>query len=700
MVASFSTAIVWSCVTLHWERHGYIVRIAVVVAVYVTMGLFGLSLYPVEGFASLVWPPTGIAICALFFWGYRMWIGVAIGAFLTNLIMGAPLSVALFIALGNTLEATAARYILRDRTDFDPLFSHIRDSLTYIAMSAFVPFISATIGTISLLLGGIVVFQTAPLTWLAWWMGDVLGALVVGAFLIRWIAKPFFRRSTAQTIEVTLALLSLFVANVIAVVNPFPLLSFLPLVYFFIPFLWISIREGPRFTTLASLLMMGFLVWDTLAGIGLFNDHGIPDRMFLSQILIGMLSIIFLIITAAMKERRKTNTILAKNVSELERLLHRFKSDSNAKNDFIAVLAHELRNPLAPILSSIELMKARTPRDVLEAETLETMERSALSMRSLLDDLLDIARISRRGFTLQRERVNLTEIVRTCGINVSSIASERGHTLSVKLPEKILRIDADPLRIEQILLNLLNNAIKYTIDAGRIDVVCEYTKEHAIVRIRDTGMGISPERLPYIFEPFQKNREHNAHRKGGMGIGLSLSKKLVKLHGGSLTVESPGENKGSTFTLRLPLLETSQLSMALGTAKIPPKISATEYGSLRILLVDDNVDAARALGRLLERKGHSLMYAETGAQALSVALEGTFDACIIDIGLPDIDGCTVASRLTAAGYDGTLIALSGYGQDEDRVKALASGFRHHMTKPATLAGIEALLPKGVSERHS
>ena len=668
------------------KQYRYAGLLAVVFLLYVGTGLLGLSLSPVGGFATLVWPPTGIAIAALYFGGYRLAPAIALGAFVTNFITGAPFLVAAGIACGNLLEALAVRYALKERYDFNPLFRRLSDSLLFIGVCALAPLIAATIGVLSLLAGSVISADIAPTAWVAWWVGDALGAIVIGAFLIRWIAKPLFSRTRAQMLEAAFAFCALIVANVMAQLNPFPLLSAVPVAYFFVPFLWLSIREGARGITLASLITAAFLVWDSVQGIGVFSGQSLIARLFLSQLLLGMLAVIFLVIASAMEERRRINIALAGTIEKLERALWRLRNDDRAKTEFIAILAHELRNPLAPLISSLELLRqeglARVDDDILTI-----MDKSTRTMRRLLDDLLDISRLSRRGFKLQKQQVDLAPIIHSSVSAARNQATAEGHVLTEVLPKDALWVSADPLRIEQALSNLLSNAVKYTPPGGRIDIVCERKSDEAIVRVRDTGIGIAPGQLPNIFEPFQRDRNEEHYGKG-LGIGLSLSKKLAELHGGSLTAESDGKGLGSTFTLRLPLLQVGQLAITLHEQ---PQRDVAEYPRLDIVVVDDNAPAAEALAKLLRAIGHRADVCMNGEEAVSYVAAHRPDAAFVDIGLPDIDGHTVARRIRKTAFKGTLVALSGYGQPEDKARARSSGFHHHLTKPASLAEIEAIL---------
>ncbi|RJQ35010.1 response regulator [Candidatus Parcubacteria bacterium] len=677
------------------KRYRYSALLLFIFGLYAATGWWGLSLSPISGFATLVWPPTGIALAALYFLGLRMWPAVAFGALFINFLIGAPLWVALIIATGNTLEMVVGAYMLRTVFDFNPLFRRLWDTLYFIFVCTLTPVIAATVGTFALVLGGMIAEGQILFTWSAWWIGDSLGSFILGGFLLRWLFKPRFVRSRNQWIELSAAFSLLIAANFAALMQLVPIFNYLPITYFFVPYLWLAIREGARAITLASLIVSGFLVFETIAQIGLFAGQPLLENMFLSQMLLGILATIFLVIAATMEERRVTNALLQRNISELERALRRVRSANKAKNDFIAILAHELRNPLAPIVTSLEILSLDKGEDEEHRRLRERMASSAQTMRTLLDDLLDISRITRRGFRLQKSRVDLRQIIQTSVASVEGLMRDRKHTLTIIPSEEPLWVDVDPMRIEQVLVNILNNAGKYTENGGRIMLLSTRTKKEAVIKISDTGIGIAAERLPYIFEPFQRSSASQA-RAGGLGIGLSLSYRLLKLHGGTIEVASKGEGTGSTFTISIPLIHAEQLSVALPAGKELGARKKPTPSPLNIVLIDDNEAALATLEALLETEGHTIQTAGDGRAGVQKILLEKPDVAIVDIGLPDVDGYQVARSLRRQGFTGMLIALSGYGQDEDKQKAYAAGFEHHLTKPARLSDIQSILLRAKS----
>jgi PAS domain S-box-containing protein len=355
------------------------------------------------------------------------------------------------------------------------------------------------------------------------------------------------------------------------------------------------------------------------------------------------------------------------------------------KNEFLAVLAHELRNPLAPIRTSLEIIKRSKNRAVRE-EAQAVMERQTQQMVHLIDDLLDLARITRGNIKLQKERVTLSEIVELALEGSRSLVEDREHDLTVSLPGKPVYLEGDKTRLAQIVLNLLTNAAKYTPRGGKIFLTAEAQEHHVVVTVQDTGIGIPAEMLSSVFEMFTRVERETVYQQEGLGIGLSLVKQLVELHGGDISVESPGEGLGSTFTLRLPVLpqgnETREIvrESALGETR-------------RVLVVDDYKPSLTSMAQLLQVLGHEVATAASGEAALAQLDSFKPDIILLDINMPGMDGYEVARRIGAQPQHQniTLVALTGYGQEEDIHRAREAGFRHHLVKPVEIETLETVL---------
>jgi len=359
-------------------------------------------------------------------------------------------------------------------------------------------------------------------------------------------------------------------------------------------------------------------------------------------------------------------------------------------NEFIAMLAHELRNPLAPIRNAVEVMaKARGDADAHEAMR-QTIDRQSAQLARIVDDMLDIARITRGGLIIERGRVELADVVHRAVETAAPAIEDARHTLELDVPVSGLIVRGDRDRLTQVVANVLNNAARYTPHGGRIAVRARAEHGEALVSVRDTGRGIAPQLIERIFDMFVQGRAPLERVGGGLGIGLALARRIAELHGGALQAKSEGEGKGSEFILRLPLSDKAPEPAPL-RAEQAQKVTLQR----RVLVVDDNVDAASTLGLLLQSLGHETLVVHDGAKALEAAPEFRPDIMLLDIGMPGIDGYEVARRLRAAGHKFRIIAVTGWGQEADRQKAQEAGFDVHLVKPVELG----VLAKALEERN-
>jgi PAS domain S-box-containing protein len=385
------------------------------------------------------------------------------------------------------------------------------------------------------------------------------------------------------------------------------------------------------------------------------------------------------------------------DITDRKRAEEDLRESDRRKTEFLATLAHELRNPLAPISNGLHLLR-RAPDETSRGKVREMMERQLRHMVHLVDDLLDIARITSNKVELRLERVDVGAVLASAVETSMPLVSAGGHTLDVRGPAQPLYVDADATRLAQIVSNLLNNAAKYTPHGGRIELSASEEDGEAVVRVKDTGMGIPVDELPQVFEMFTQVGRNLHRAQGGLGIGLALVKRLVELHGGRVDASSDGIGSGSTFIVRLPL-ESAAVSPAPGVAADGP--AAGSPSPFRVLVVDDNVDAAESLAALLEMQGHQVRIAHDGETALRVAAEFLPRVVFLDIGMPGKNGYQVAREMRerASMRHAILVALSGWGAQEDRARSRSAGFDHHLTKPAGLASVEALLARIASDEE-
>jgi PAS domain S-box-containing protein len=381
---------------------------------------------------------------------------------------------------------------------------------------------------------------------------------------------------------------------------------------------------------------------------------------------------------------------------ENARLLAALKEADRRKDEFLAILAHELRNPLAPLRSAAHLLQQPgLDRPALE-RTGEMMGRQVQQLGRLVDDLLDLSRIARGKMDLRKEWVDLRVVVRRAADVSRSLIESRRHHLTVSLPDAPVPLRADPTRLEQVLTNLLNNAARYTPEGGHIWLTAAVEGGEAVVRVRDTGIGIPPEMLSRIFGLFAQVERREERSQGGLGIGLSLVKSLTEMHGGRAVAHSPGPGRGSEFVVYLPLgWEETPI-------EAPPESAPAPERALRVLLVDDNVDAAESLAMLLRLWGHEVTVAHDGPAAVQAAAGQCPEVALLDIGLPGMDGYELARQLRAQpALDQTvLVALTGWGQEEDRRRSQEAGFNYHLVKPVDLSALQELLAQSQPQQSA
>jgi signal transduction histidine kinase/CheY-like chemotaxis protein len=370
----------------------------------------------------------------------------------------------------------------------------------------------------------------------------------------------------------------------------------------------------------------------------------------------------------------------------------RLREADRRKNEFLAMLAHELRNPLAPILNSVEVLKLLGTADANVEQARDIVERQVKQMVHLVDDLLDLTRIAEGKIELRRTAFDMATAVAEAVQTTAPLLEAQRHQLSVELPTEPLRMQGDQARVVQVIVNLLNNAAKYTDPGGRVRLTARREGGEAVLTVADTGVGIEPELLERVFNLFAQNHRSKRQSRGGLGIGLTLVRRLVELHGGRVEAHSEGPGKGSEFVVRLP-------APAAPDAPPPPADPPPAAPSLHVLVVEDRADARATLQQLLTLLGHRAEAADDGARGIEAALAGRPDVALIDLGLPDVDGLEVGRRLRAVlGAGVLLVALTGRAAEEDRRSALEAGFDAHLAKPVDVEALKALLADAAKRR--
>jgi signal transduction histidine kinase/ActR/RegA family two-component response regulator len=387
------------------------------------------------------------------------------------------------------------------------------------------------------------------------------------------------------------------------------------------------------------------------------------------------------------------STLQVEKNRELEQLNSTLREANRHKDEFLAMLAHELRNPLAPIHNAVQLMRSpQLPPEQL-VWTREVIERQVRHLTKLVDDLLDVSRITRGKINVVRESIELATVVERAVETVQPMLVVQRHELVVKVEPEPLLLDGDLTRLTQIVGNILSNAIKYTDDGGRIELTAGSIGDDVEIRVRDNGIGIEPEVLPLVFDLFAQASQLNGRSQTGLGIGLALAKRLAEMHGGDVQASSDGPGKGSEFVVRLPRKKNDGAASAVHADVEQAPGPTMSMAARRILLADDNRDALETLARLLQLGGHEIHKAVDGVQALEAATRVRPDLVLLDIGMPGMDGYEVARRIRSQpwGRAAKLVALSGWGQESDRKRSREAGFDTHCIKPLDPQRLSMLL---------
>jgi signal transduction histidine kinase/ActR/RegA family two-component response regulator len=688
-----------------------------VAALYVLAAKLGFLFSLQAQQVSAVWPPTGLALAATLRLGRRALPGVWLGAFLANATAAEPLGVAAGIAVGNMLEALAGAELLR-WAGFDGRLARLRDVAALLGAAAAVPVVSAAIGVASLGLGGVQRADRLASLGLVWWLGDALGALVIAPPLLAWTGGDVFPHRRGAVAEAAALLGGAVVASAAFFFGQGPTARISE--YTFFPLLfWAALRFGPAVTVSLTAVAYAAASCATVAGFGPFAGAGPESGLVLLQLFMAVSAATGMVLGAVAAQRRRAEQSAAMNQDRLLLALAAARMNDRRKNEFLAMLAHELRNPLAPILHAVDLLDGPlAPGDAPRWR--QVIRRQAQHLTRIVDDLLDVARITRGAVRLDRRRVALPEVVAAVVETFRPLAAARRQSLSVTLPPYPVWLDADPTRLAQVLSNLLHNAMKFTPEGGRIELSAAEEAGQVVLRVRDDGEGMTPELLGRAFDLFAQGGAPLDRTQGGLGLGLTLVRQLVELHGGSATAASAGPGQGSELTVRLPAAPApaapaepaavapaadgaaatapaEPVGVAPATSPAPgggdPPGSAGRPRPLRVLVVDDNADALESLALLLRIDGHEVRTAADGPGAVAAAKEFAPEAVLLDLGLPVLDGYGVAAALRQlpGGAGAFIVAVTGYGQADDVARSHAAGIDLHLVKPVEPDHIRELL---------
>ena len=765
------------------------VLIAVGVAVlYIACAKLGLFFAFRAEQVTAFWPPTGLAIAAVFCFGRPALLGAFIGAFVANYTTNEPLLVAMAIATGNSLEALAGATILR-RIGFDAHLRRIRDVFILLVAVTAAPIVSATIGVVSLVLGGVQPAHALPSLWWIWWIGDALGGLTFAPPLLTWAVRDPLPQRRGAVLEAAAMLAALASACAIVFGLPAGIAGTTHVAYVF--FIWAALRLGPAPSATAVMVASTIAAWGTHIGRGPFAGAGPERGMVLLQLFMGVATMTALTLAAVaaqnreaqsraeVSERRLLMAIAAGGLrvwdwnlrtgelfyprqdfagtfDEYRKLIHpddlerveasiryavgtrapyhaifrmvakdgtiywndarghvvvgaddepermigisiditrskeleeALRLEGRRKDEFLAMLGHELRNPLAPILNAVEILGERDTAAGI-------IRRQAVHLSKLVDDLLDVSRINSGKVKLEKRSVTLADLVSSAIDMWRHLIQQRRQHLTIDLPREPVWVSVDPGRMTQVIANLVHNAVKFTPEGGSITVGARQEDGQAVLRVRDSGVGMAPEVLEHAFELFVQGPPPLDRPQGGLGLGLTLVRRLVELHGGSVAAHSEGTGRGSEFVVRLAVAQPVAAQQRVSLVERPAAASTR-----RVLVVEDNDDARDVLVAMLRRDGHDVRAAADGEEGLVEAQKFTPEVVLLDIGLPGMDGYEVARRLRTMPETATatLIAVTGYGQDGDRERSRIAGIDHHLLKPVERKVLAELLWSAAAE---
>ena len=663
------------------SRHHGMLLAALVVA-YVIAGKLGLHFAFVHASASPVWPPTGIALGALLLFGPRVWPAIFIGAFLVNVSIAGAIASSFGVAIGNTLEAIVGATLVQRFAGGARSFDRAQNFLLFaLLVGAVATPISATIGVSSLVLTGEASAARFGPIWLTWWLGDAAGALIVTPLLLLWRNTPDVSVLRERPLEALLLVLVVVATALLVFVNP--VLSEYPLPFLCIPpLIWAAFRFGSREVATSVALLSTIATWATVNGNGPFVTGDDNQSLLLLQAFMGTIAALTLPVAALVWERKAAEQEYALLLDREQQARADAEAATIARDEFIAMLSHELRNPLGAISNAVQVLQAPSPDPAFLARAVDIINRQSKHLTRLIEDLLDVARVTTGKIVLYREPVNVADTIQKSVALLRNLDRLQQHQLVVSVAP--IWVDADPARLSQIVDNLLGNALKYTPPGGRIEISLALDGDDAVLRVVDNGIGIAPELLPRIFDAFTQGPRSLDRSQGGIGVGLTLVHRLVLAHGGRIEAVSDGTSQGSEFIVRLRRCSPPAVAAVASESK------AARAGR-RILIIEDDPDGREALRMQLKIAGHEVFEASNGDDGLEAAARVQPEIVLLDIGLPGLDGYQVAERLRASSACPRLIALTGYGQPQDRERALSVGIERLLVKPVEASELDRLL---------
>jgi signal transduction histidine kinase len=660
--------------------------IGIFTAIYFIAGKLGLMLASLHASASPVWPPAGIALAVLLLFGYRAWPAIFIGAFLVNVTTAGNAATSFAIATGNTFETLAGAWLVNRFAGGKDVFDRPQGVFKFALAAAISTIVSPAFGVTSLAFAGFADWTKYGAIWLTWWLGDATGDLVFTPLALLWSMPSKRAWNKKEAAEVAALLLLLVVLSGVVFGGWLEISSRnYPIAFICGPIvIWTAFRFTQRETATGIFILSAIAVWGTLHGFGPFVKETENQSLLALQSWTAVLTITAMALSAGMAERRRVEQELQQQKAVVE-------TANRTKDHFLAMLSHELRTPLTPVISTLESLEIGPAPGQDTKSALAMIRRNIELETQLIDDLLDFTRISRDKMQLRFAPVDahlaISSVVEICRAELES----KRLRVHLNLRANTHQVAADAAKFQQIIWNLLKNAIKFTPHEGEIVISSSNPSPEVLtISVRDTGIGMEPDVMQRIFDPFEQGNRSFERRFGGLGLGLAISKSLAQAHGGTLTAQSEGRDRGSTFVLSMQTLSPTEV------ATVPQKTTseASQQG-LKILLVDDHQDTCAALEKLLVRRGHLVAATHNVRSAMESAVRNRFDLLISDIALPDGSGMDLMMQLRAISKIPG-IAISGFGNNGDIERSLQAGFSEHLTKPIKLDDLEAAIERAIA----
>ncbi|PZR74357.1 MAG: hypothetical protein DLM73_08170 [Chthoniobacterales bacterium] len=671
---------------MHSRRLRTALTLGILAVLYYVAGKLSLKLAFLHASASPVWPPAGIALAALLVVGYRAWPAIFVGAFLVNLTTAGTAFTSFGIATGNTLEALTGAWLVNRFAGGTGVFDRAQGVFKFALAVIVSTLVSPTLGVTSLAFAGFAPWANYGAIWLTWWLGDMSGDLIVAPLLVLWYSATTRRWDRAAIVEVVLLFLLLFALGQMVFGDWLPgSAKNYPIAFICGPIVvWTAFRFTPRETATGIFILSALAVWGTLHGHGPFVMENGNQSLVALQAATAILIVTAMALAAGMAERRRAEAAIEQQRATVE-------AANRTKDNFLAMLSHELRTPLTPVLAALDALKTESASPAQLETTLAMMRRNIELESQLIDDLLDLTRITKDKLQLQLESVDAHQAISNVVEMCAAEANAKKLQVRLDLRATAFRVQADPAKFQQIIWNLVKNAIKFTGENGAVTLSsANHLPNILTIAVTDTGIGIEPEIMERIFNPFEQGERSFQRRFGGLGLGLTISKSLAQAHGASLIAKSDGLGRGATFllTIKTAALEESSAKPVPASAQTPPS-------KIRILLVDDHPDTCAALERLLTLRGHRVTTAHSMRTGMEAAGNVQFDLLISDVGLPDGNGMDLLRYLRSK-FPTPGIAISGFGMDGDISKSLEAGFSAHLVKPVKLEKLEAAIARALN----